>query len=392
MNDLPVALVLSLSASGVAVARSLAAHKVSVYGADHQFAAGLFSRYIKKPNFGYQVALDNNFLENLIIFAEAKKLKPVLLPSDDRFMEFVSHHYDILKEHFILQESLKPDVCQLFLDKKIFYELCGQHNIKYPKTAFITGQESVGDIIHKIRFPMILKPHIIHKWKRKLRGQKVIMIRNKEELEIVLNQWRDNLEHMVIQEVIEGKESDIWIFKGYFNQHGEIIDFFTGRKLRQYPPGFGSASLAESASNDKIAEISIDFLTQLKFQGLCGTELKYDHRDNEYKIIEINIRPQLWDDLMRVAGKEILWVAYCDMTGNEITVRSNQMNGIKWGYLTRDILSALWHMEKNNLLFSEWIKSYRKLHSEALFDIKDLKMFLGIPLYTFYQFYRYYLS
>ena len=392
MRNFPAVLILSLSATGIAVARALASHNIKVYGTDHQFAAGIFSKLINKPSFGYKVKLDEKFLENLIEFSERQNLKPVLFPSDDKFIEFVGNNYQILNNYFIMQKSLHPEINKLFLDKKEFYQLCEKFNVQYPKTMFLSGIESIDDIVDQTRFPLILKPHFIHKWKQQLHGQKVIFIKDIRSFKNIFATWRDNLKYMIIQEVIEGDESDIWIFKGYFDENGKILCHFTGRKLRQYPPIFGSASLAESASNDEIAEISIDFLTKLKFQGLCGTEFKFDRRDNEYKMIEINIRPQLWDDLMRISGKEIIWTAYCDMIDDKTQSISEQIYDVKWIYLTRDILSAIWHIKKGNLLLSECVKSYKNLCTDALLDTSDIKMFFGVPIYTLYQFYQFYVS
>ncbi len=391
MKNLPSVLILSLSATGVAVARAFASHNVRVYGTDHQFAAGIFSKFINRPFFGYKVRLDENLLENMIAFSKKQSLKPVLFPSDDRFIEFVSNNYDELNNHFIMQKSLAPDVSKTFLNKNKFYELCDKHNVMYPKSFFLNGDETVEDVMEHVSFPMILKPYLIHKWKKRLHGNKVILIKNAHELKDVLSKWRNDLQHMMIQEVIGGKESDIWIFKGYFDENGRVLCSFTGRKLRQYPPVFGSASLAESVSNSELNKTSVDFLTSLRFHGLCGAEFKFDRSDGAYKMIEVNIRPQLWDDLMRIAGKEIIWTAYCDMIGDKAS-ESEQKYDIKWIYLTRDILSAFWHIRKNNLSFPEYIKSYKGLRTEAFFDIRDIKTFFGVPVDSLCQFYKYYIS
>jgi len=392
MKNLSKALVLSLSATGIAVARALTKHDVKIYGVDHQFAVGAFSKFIHKPFFGYKVNLDCEFLENLIKFSNMQDLKPVLFAADDKFIEFISMNYDVLKNYYIIQKSLHPNVSKLFLDKKNFYELCKKCDVSYPKTIYLSGNESVEYIVDQIRFPLILKPYLIHKLKRRLHGKKVIFVKDVKELEGILVNWRDCLKYMLIQEVIEGEESDIWIFKGYFDENGKLLDSFTGRKIRQYPPVFGSACLAESAANDTIAQMSIELLTRLGFQGLCGTEFKFDRRDNEYKMIEINIRPQLWDDLMRISSRNLILTAYCNLIDHKIPTVSAQIQNVKWGYLTRDFLSAIWHMKQGNLRFSDWLKSYKGLSTDALLDKNDKKCFLGVPGYTLYQFHRFYIS
>lgn len=386
----PPVLVLDLSATGLAVARILSKHGVHVYGADiHSLSIGKFSKYVKKPSFGYKVHLGLEFLDQMIEFAKNFDTKPVLFPSSDVFIEFVSEHYSEIKKYFSLQESLSSETSKKFLNKKEFYKLCEENGVKYPKTMTLKGTENLDEIIGKMRFPLILKPHFIHKWKDYLKGRKVIYIKNEIDLDHVLNIEKDLLKDSVLQEVILGPETNIYIFKGYFDKNSNLKSYFVGKKIRQYPPYFGSFSIAESIENEEIKNLSVEFLEKVKFKGLCGTEFKYDQRDNDYKIIEINIRPQLWEDLTRLARREVLWSAYCDLAGFEVPSESEQRKGVKLVYLIRDIYSSIILLKNRDHNILEWIKSYKNVKGGALFDLKDWKLIFGIPLYFLSQLYEF---
>jgi D-aspartate ligase len=390
MKNLPPTLILSLSATGLAVARALAVHDVEIYGTDSQFSIGRFSRLIRKPFWGWYSQCDGLLLRNLIQFSSEQRLKPVLIPTDDKFMEFVSKYYHRLKKHFFLQGSLNPTTCRKFINKREFYKLCDLHQVAHPRTLFLTGNETADEILAGFQFPLILKPNIIHHWKKRLQGRKVILIEDKTALKRILNEYRNYLCEMILQEVITGPESNIFIHKGYFNRDGQVLCSFTGRKLRQYPVNFGSGCLVESAPAEEIAHMSVDFLSKLKMHGVCGSEFKYDPVEANFKIIEINIRPQLWDDLMRVANKELLWIAYRDLIGLDVPRDNNQVFGVKWSYLTRDLGSALWHIRKKNISLSGFLQSYKRIRTDAIIDPTDVLLLLRIPLYTFYQIYYYY--
>lgn len=390
MNHYPPVLILDLSATGIAVARILGNHGVDVYGADlGKISIGRFSKYVKKPAFGYKIEIDSHFLDMLTYFAKNFNNKPVLLPCSDIFIEFVSKYYGILKDFFSIQESLAPSISTKFLDKREFYKMCEEYNIPYPKTIRLSGYETVSEIVKKLKFPMILKPYLIHKWKKYLKGKKVILIQYVDELEYILKKEKKLLQDSLLQEVIPSSEKNIYIFKGYFGKDGELRASFTGRKIRQYPPNFGSFSLAESIENEEVKQMSINFLRKARFKGLCGTEFKYDQRDGSYKIIEINIRPQLWEDLTRLAEAEVLWAAYCDLAGVNLASQNKQKNNIKFAYLLRDLYSALCQIKNGDLRFIEWLKSYSNLKGDALIDLKDLKLLIGIPIYIISQFYLY---
>ena len=79
LKGLPPALVLDLSATGIAVVRMLSRHGVQVYGADLPGrAVGKYSKYIKEPLFGYELKTRSNFLEDLIAFSKTFSNKPFL--------------------------------------------------------------------------------------------------------------------------------------------------------------------------------------------------------------------------------------------------------------------------------------------------------------------------
>ncbi|MBP8688882.1 hypothetical protein KBH77_00825 [Patescibacteria group bacterium] len=388
-KDFPPALVLELSATGLAVGRILNQYGVEVYGVDfNNYTIGQYSKYIKKP-FGGIIFKKKSFLSSLINFSKRFELKPVLIPCSDRFIELVSENFDILKQYYNIQDSLSPLIAPIYLNKREFYKLCEKFKINFPKTIYITGEETVSEIVRNLRFPMILKPYLIHKWKKHLKGQKVILIENIKQLDEIFSREKVLLKDSMLQEVIPGPEGNIYLFKGYFDKSGKNKAYFTGRKIRQYPPNFGSASLAESITNKDVKTLSIEFLENVGFKGLCGTEYKYDPRDKIYKMIEVNIRPQLWEDLTRIAEKDILWSAYCDLAGLGIPEQRKQIDYVRWVYFARDIYSAFYFIKNQEYSFIDIIKSYKNLKCDAIIDFKDPKTLIGVPIYVLSQLYFY---
>ena len=140
-------------------------------------------------------------------------------------------------------------------------------------------------------------------------GRKVFIAKNAEEFRRVAaaaccgGRW-------LVQEIIPGPESAITVFGGYIAKDGGVRQAFTGRKLRQYPPGFGSASLARSEKLEETRRLSEGFLSAAGFRGIASAEFKYDERDGKLKIIEVNPRPALWFALSHHAGKRIALAAF----------------------------------------------------------------------------------
>ena len=119
----------------------------------------------------------------------------------------------------------------------------------------------------------------------------------------------------MLQEVIRGPEANIFVAGLYTDAKGDCLSIFTARKTRQYPPMYGSGSYMEACWSQEIADLSIDLIRRLDYKGICGSEFKWDERDERWKLIEVNTRPTLWFSLTRAAGVDVIWDAYCDLVG-----------------------------------------------------------------------------
>ena len=249
----------------------------------------------------------------------------------------------------------------------------------------------LNNILAEIRFPFIIKPDLIHRWKKKLHGNKVLLVSTAEDFKQVVDKYDGILSQSTIQEVIPGPESNIFLFKGYFSEAtGECIADFTGQKIRQVPINFGSGSFVKSIINEEVREISKAFLKSCNFRGLCGSEFKYDNRDGKYKMIEVNIRPQLWEDLTRVSLRDVLWYAYADLVGLPDVSVPEQKNGKSWSYFLRDITTTLELKKRTGLSIIDWLTSYKYLSTDAILDMQDPFATLIAPFLTVKQVINYF--
>ena len=147
-----------------------------------------------------------------------------------------------------------------------------------------------------------------------------------------------------MQEIIPGPESAITLFGGYVDRSSQPRQVFSARKLRQYPPGFGSASLVSSERCADTEEKTLAFLEQIGFQGVCGAEFKRDPRDGVLKIIEINPRPTLWFQISHDAGKQIVAALLADLSRDKMPDEQPQNAAVLWRYALKDAFSALFYL------------------------------------------------
>lgn len=379
------AVILGLEPIGLSVTRELGKLGIPLCGVTgrYQFEFGKFSRYLERV---IQYTDWENLYLQLVEFANGKREKPVLLPTLDVYIDFIARYNDKLAQHYNFQSSYKQETVNLMIDKKHLYESCQENNIPYPITWSLKNNQSLSKKSFEGHFPLIAKPRL-YKQKKILRGKKVFIIESINELEKFFANYSSMLTQWILQEIIPGPESNIYLFAGYFNKNGDLSSKFTGRKLRQLPVNFGVASLVVSEQNDEVADLSSRYLKSLNFHGICETEFKLDERDGKFKMIEPNPRPPLWMGITSVAGIKLAYTAYADLSGEVEYGSINQTNMVLWRYFERD-LRALFvsARNKNNEIMPLFPgRPFPKKKSivyktGAIWDATDMKPSLYLPL------------
>ena len=389
-NEKVPVVVLCMTATGLTVARSLGLHGVPVLGVDgDRFQIGHYSGYIGKSFTLSCQSQPEILLEALVSHAKMTPLRPLLLVAGDDELQFVSKYADRIREHYIIPDSYNEKFSGLMLDKISFYQTCEKLGADIPVTFYPKDLNDVRVSSKGIEYPAIIKPGFGHAWRKRFKGKKVLEILSADDLIGSFEEYQLPPEEMVIQEVVPGTEDNIAVFGGYFNRNAEPVSVFTARKTRQYPPMFGSASLCESHWYPEIADLSIDLVHRMGYHGICGTEYKWDPRDNKWKLMEINFRPTLWFAITRAAGVDIIYDAYLDMIGQPVQQKiGTQKDGVLWQYLARDIVSVFHHLRKGEMDWKTFRQFLRLRKEYAVLSWKDWRTDLFYPLYVLHEYIR----
>jgi len=377
---------MTLSPTGLSVARSLAPRGVAVYGVDClRSEIGHYSRWVRHHARISYLRPGGRLLDGLVSFGRKQDLPPVIFLAGDPYMDFVARNHVLLREYFILPDSMRPEVCSVFLNKSTFYKRCSELGVAMPATFFPRSEREASDAAGQIGYPAIVKPAFGHLYRRRLRGRKLIEVHSPEEL----LQWWRRFEawgaDSVLQEVVVGPETNIHVAALYTDARLRCRSVFTARKSRQYPPWYGSGSYMEASWSEEIARLSMDLVRRLGYRGICGTEFKWDTRDGAWKLIEINPRPTLWFALTRAAGVDVVWDAYCDLVQAPNPVHVNCQNDTRrWQLLARDVVSGLYFLRRGDLGFGEFLRTVvspaRKQF--AVLSRDDPRTIAAYPLYN----------
>ena len=338
----PHAVIMGLSPTGLYVARELGRLSIPLLGIDKDFGCGFLSRYFHGAAGTWKITETDTLLEKLLTFAAGLAHKPVLIPTNDFFIAFVIAHNAALSAAFSMAPCYTA-TAQLLLDKSRFHALCVRHGMQTPATWLLSSMADIDSIIDAVPVPCLLKPTFIHQAKYYMQGSKAFVVHSHEELREHGARIPPETGSWLVQEIIPGQESNITLLAGYASHNPAAQDSFTARKLRQFPPGLGSASRAISACCTDTTEQALQFIEQIGFEGIYGAEFKRDPRDGQLKIIEINPRPTLWFQLSNTSGKQLSAMAYYDLAGIPVPARAPQENGVVWIYALKDFASALYY-------------------------------------------------
>ena len=329
----------------------------------------------------------------------------ILVPCSDWYMEICIKNKKELEKIYTNkwndEETLKS-----FITKDKFYELCEKYNLKYPKTIIVKPNERT--TAHKkvtFNYPLILKPNnsnsseYLH---AEFEGKKkVYIIENEEELKRVIKNidnstYKDNL---IIQEFVEGDDTNNIVINCYSNQNGKVISACLGHAiLEEYLPsvmGNYAAIISETGDN-KLFKNIINFLEKINYKGFSNFDLKYDVNKKEYFVFEINYRQGRSSFFMNASGLSLSKLMVDDLiykkSVNEVLHSTKK---ILWLNIPEYVVKKYVRNDNVKKEIKKLIKEKKVTHTLKYKEDLNLKRYLLIKkvyLSKIKQYYKYFVE
>jgi D-aspartate ligase len=354
--------------NGLASIRSLGRLGLKVICLDHSgFKPGQYSRYVwkrirvPKPQHG-----QGAFVQALIDAAmqHGGKEKIYLLPVNDEYVRVLAEHWEVLKPYYKPLFETRVDRLETIGNKLRFSEAMGEIGIPQPRRL------TSGEIHNKdLPFPIIVKPDArrsIQNLQKKV--FKVRLCEDHDALRDAVQSLDDAGTEAIIQQFIPGGDDALYT-AGIVAFQGKLIACFTGRKVRQFPPRAGQATLAEAVDHPKLMPYAQRMVEALNYTGIAQIEFKA-YRDELY-VIEMNPRSWSWHGLAQKVGVDLpalLFQAIHDQRFPEEIVL-NQRHGAQWYFLLEDLVYNKWGA--SNVSWREIWRSVFTSEAFAFFDRRD---------------------
>jgi predicted ATP-grasp superfamily ATP-dependent carboligase len=180
----------------------------------------------------------------------------------------------------------------------------------------------------------------------------------------------------MLQEYIPGEADSIWMFNGYFNANSDCLAGMVGRKLRQYPAYTGMTSLGVLVKNEQVDRDTRHFLKSVGYQGIVDLGYRFDARNGQYKLLDVNPRIgatfRLFQDQQ---GLDVLRAYYLDLTGQPVTPVEVR-EGRKWLVENNDVITFSRLRKDGKITLWKWLRSFWGVREGGWFAWDDPVPFL----------------
>jgi len=364
---------------GLEIIRSLGRQGIDVYAlGSGKWDIGFFSRYTKRK-FLVSFSPEEEFIKKLIHILKNHPEIETIFAIAERMLVRLNKYRDEL-EKYVKIPWPSQEILDFALDRRKTIKIAKSLNIPVPETIFLDCFEDI-EKAKNLSFPVITKP-ALRNFSHPI--QDVLDFRVK-----YFENYKDLKEHIkhfekynwfpMVQTCCQGEEIGFAIIMA----QGEAVTCFQYHNEHLSPVKGGVPILRRSLPIDPmIKKYSIRLLKEIGWQGVAEIDYIRDHRDGQFKLLEIN--PRFWGGtpLPSKAGLSFPWLLYKSLIKEEKFYTEDYQIGIRCALLGGEITRTLELIRDKDSSFGisklKAVLQFLKLFVDPYtkFDIQDKEDFL----------------
>ena len=269
--------------------------------------------------FGTKVRVPNIAAEDILPalrrIREETGERPVLFLTNDFTVASISEHREAFAD--LVRFPLPAhDTVAALLQKDRCRELYRQAGIDQPDTVDLAQGGDDGGL-EALHYPCILKASEKPDG-YSARFRKAYIVENAGEARAVFASMKGFVENAIVQEWIEGEDTDIYFGLSIVDEAGRATAAFCGQKVNSWPPKFGNTARCVSAPamQHRVLKNTADFFRSVGLAGYGALEFKRDPRNDRLCVIEPTVfRVDYQAEVATLNGINLPLAYYCLMTG-----------------------------------------------------------------------------
>lgn len=305
---------------GVGAIRSLGRLGIPMYAiTEDPYTPAAASRYLRRafvwPTTGAEKP--ERLVEGLLRIGRRIGRPTVLIPTDEEAAVLIAEHQDALTGPFLFPK-VEPGLPRRLASKQGLHELCAEHGIPSPQAVFPQSYDDVLRFAGTARFPLVAKNREAFVRRERPAVGGTTRITTREGLLRLARDWGED-PGVILQEYLPREEAEDWIVHAYFGQDSTPLALFTGVKVRSWPPHAGMTANAYVVDNPELADLAARFIKRIGFTGVVDLDLRFDRRDNRYKLLDFNPRVGAQFRLFESeSGVDVVRAMHLDLTGRAV--------------------------------------------------------------------------
>ena len=371
---------------GLGIVRSLGRLGVPVYSVDADYWEPAFtSRYCRgRFVLNTEIGPPGASIARLLDVGQKLGGRPILIPTTDHGAIWVAEHAAVLQQRYCFPRQ-DAALVRLLCDKARMQDLARRSGVPTAQAVVPRSKEDVEQFLETALFPIMVKATDADRLRRRVGGTKFVIHTARELLELYSKAEDREDPNLLIQEFIPG---DDWMFDGYFDKNGQCLFGVTGKKIRRFPVNTGVTSLGVCLPNETVRETTLEFMKAIGYHGILDIGYRYDQRDGQYKVLDVNPRIGCTFRLFTATnGMDVALALYLDMTGQPVPL-AQAAEGRKWIVEDFDLFSALRAWRDHRLLLKDWGRSLSGVQETACFALDDPLPFLLMGIVDCCELYR----
>jgi len=297
--------------------------------------------------------------ESLAAFLESLSFeRMVLLPCSDNWVAAVSRLGPGLAARFPASIA-PPEAINICLDKGHFAETMMRLGLPHPRTIVTDPCDDIrGHWDSSLRNPF-LKPRNSFAFQRRY-GVKALRVRSADEAMTQVRDTRQAEAECLLQEHIPGAASTHYMVNGFISREGTVCARIARRRVRALDEFVSDSSCTVTIPLEE-AKAMVHTLERLfpalRYRGIFNAQFKYDERDGQFKLLEIN--PRFGNSVIATVscGVNTVEMAYRDALGLPVDCVAEYPIGRYWIRAAYDRRVCRQRIRAGQLTIGDWLRT-----------------------------------
>ena len=355
-SKVPV-VILGEGLTALGVLRCFGRAGIPVYCVSDDLGILVWSRFFRRMRANPKSVSHPNQLASLLERLPFERC--VLVPCADNWASAVAALPNEFAERYPTSQA-SAETLRLLVDKGGFADLLVKLRVPHPKTFVINSAEQLGSLDVADFAGSFLKPRDSQAFFTFYEA-KACRVKSREDAVWRFERIQDDGFEVLFQEYVPGPASNHYFIDGFVDSTGQVCALFARRRLRMYPTDFGNSSYMISIPIEDVSSAAENLkrlLQEISYRGIFSAEFKFDERDRQFKILEINARPWWFVEFAAQCGVDVCKLAYRDALGERVRPVRSYRTGVRSVHPYFDIHACLKLRSEGKLGVLSCIKSW----------------------------------